>query len=182
MAGVLALVCLMVLLVRPGLRRSVGEWLLRTSVPGAASRARVVHVVDGDTLVIEGDVTVRLLGLDAPETANPALEHEQPYGQAATQRLRDLVAGRSVLLERDVSESDRYGRLLRHVWLDGRLISEILVAEGLARAYRIPPDSRYAERLAAAEDRARRAGRGLWSLPRPTPIGVFQSLPAPARP
>ncbi len=180
--GAVSVVGLVALLLRPELRHRLGEWLLRSAAPAAVSRARVLHVIDGDTLVIEGGSTVRLLGIDAPETSNPALAHEQPYGREATLRLQALVEDQKVLLERDISETDRYGRLLRHVWLDGRLVSEILVAEGVARVYRIPPDRRYAERLAKAEERARKAGVGLWSLPQPTPIGVFQLLPAPGRP
>lgn len=179
--GAMTVVGLASLAIRPDWRQKLGQALWESALPGHVSRARVIQVIDGDTLVIEGGATVRLLGIDAPETSHPGLEHPQAYGQEAKERLRRLVEGRVVSLEQDVSDTDHYGRSLRHVWLGGRLVSEVLVAEGLARANSIPPDRRYADRLARAEERARRSGRGLWSLPRPTPIGVFRLLPPPAK-
>ncbi len=141
--------------------------------PLAMETALVTWVVDGDTLELEDGRRVRVLGVDAPETGHGDAGPE-PLSAAATERTRGLVAGRRVRLEVDTTDRDRYGRLLRHVWVGGRLLAEVLVREGLGRAYVIPPDDRYTEDLAAAERAARADGLGLWSLPGPTPLAVFR--------
>jgi len=146
--------------------------------PVGAERARVSRVIDGDTVVLEDGRSVRLLGIDAPETVNPRLAGAQPLGAAASRRLAEMVEGRRVTLERDHSETDHYGRLLRHVWVGRTLVSEVLVADGLAWAGAVPPDTRHRERLRSAEDRARGARLGLWGLSRPTPLPVF-AVPGP---
>lgn len=157
-----------VVLVRPGFE-------LRGGGPPAAVPAAVARVVDGDTIALADGRLVRILGLDAPETAHPAMSGPQPFGREAADRLTGLVAGRQVLLERDRTEVDHFGRLLRHVWSEGALVSEILVEEGLAWANNMPPDDLHTERLRAAEARAREAGVGLWGLPRPTEIPAFSA-------
>jgi micrococcal nuclease len=158
--------------VTPNVRQQVaGHW--GTGAPVGGDTVLVSVVVDGDTIVMEGGDTIRLLGLDAPETANPNMRGPQPLGSEATSRLRALVEGRQVVLEADAVDRDHYGRLLRHMWLGDMLVSEVLVGEGLAHAMSVPPNLRHAERMRAAEDSARAAGLGLWGLPRPTPLPVF---------
>jgi len=142
-------------------------------VPDAAERARVAQVIDGDTLRLSDGRSVRLLGIDAPETVNPNLGAEQPFGRDASARLAQLVEGQDVALERDTTDRDHYGRLLRHVWVGGRLVSETLAREGLAWSYAVPPDLRHRERIRAAEAAARQAERGLWGIERPTSLPVF---------
>ncbi len=158
-------------------RRAVGAWLAAASGPAGAERAQVARVVDGDTVELADGRTVRLLGIDTPETHNPSLNGPQPLGQEATLRLRDLVEGQTVALEPDTTDRDHYGRLLRHVWRGRTLLSALLAREGLGRAYVLPPDTRHAETIRAAEAEARAAGRGLWGLPRPTPLAIFGSPP-----
>jgi micrococcal nuclease len=138
---------------------------------GALVRATVIGISDGDTIRVrldDGTVErVRYVGIDAPEIAHPEDGiAAECYGAAATAADADLVAGKLVLLERDVSDRDRFGRLLRHVWLPTGatrvLVAEELVRRGMAFAHTYRPDvSRDAE-LAAAEADARAAGRGLW--------------------
>jgi micrococcal nuclease len=84
------------------------------------------------------------------------------YGRESARRNRELVEGKTVLLEKDVSETDRYGRLLRYVWVDGKMVNAVLVEEGYARAYTVPPDVKYADLFRQLERRAREEGRGLW--------------------
>ncbi len=124
--------------------------------------ARVVNVVDGDTVDIALDgreVRLRYIGIDTPE-------RDEPFYRAATAANRALVGRRTVYLEKDVSETDRYGRLLRYVYTpDGRLVNEILVAEGHAHAATFPPDVRHTARLQAAQQRAQEAGLGMWAKP-----------------
>jgi endonuclease YncB( thermonuclease family) len=143
--------------------------------PASAEPATVRIVIDGDTLVLMDGRTVRLLGIDTPETVHPDMEAPQPFGEAASQRLRALVDGRDVHLERDVSDSDHFGRSLRHVWLGRELVAVTLLREGLGYAQSIPPDRRHAEDLRAAEASARAARRGLWGADRPTPLPIFDA-------
>jgi micrococcal nuclease len=124
----------------------------------------VVRVVDGDTIEVEiggRRHTVRYIGIDTPEVGDPR-RPVMCYGEEASRRNRQLVEGRTVLLEKDVSETDRYGRLLRYVWADGVFVNAALVREGYARVYTVPPDVRYAELFRRLEREAREAGRGLW--------------------
>jgi micrococcal nuclease len=131
----------------------------------------VVRVVDGDTLDVSIDgrtYPVRLIGINTPETGGPYRDPEC-FGHEATEETRALVDGAQgrVYLERDVSDTDQYGRLLRYVWIDGpgghRLLNELLVRDGAARVYTFPPDVRYRPRFQSAERDARDHGRGQWS-------------------
>jgi micrococcal nuclease len=104
---------------------------------------------------------IRLIGIDTPETVDPR-RPVQCFGERASDRTREIVAGRVVALEKDVSETDRYGRLLRYVWVDGRMLNARLVEEGYASASRYPPDVKHAALFDALQAEAREAGRGLW--------------------
>lgn len=144
-----------------------------TARPAAPTTAYVVHVVDGDTLVVQIDgqrYKVRLIGVDAPEST------VEPYGRKATDFTSKRLLGKTVYLEKDVSEQDRYGRALRYVWLvvppsepteeqvRRYLFNAILVLEGYARVATYPPDVKYADLLVKLEGEAREARRGLWGL------------------
>jgi micrococcal nuclease len=148
-------------------------------------QAFVVRVVDAETIEVDGAVgrtAVRYIGVDAPETA--ALSSQVDcYGREASTRNKQLVEGRTVFLEKDVSETDRFGRLLRYVYLeDMQMVNELLVAEGLALASPSLPDMKHEDRLSAAQQQARDAGRGLWGPAcRPTATPVPPSL-APTSP
>lgn len=126
---------------------------------GTDGEYRVLRVVDGDTIVVEGGEHVRYLGVDAPETQGTP----ECYGREATERNRQLVEGKRVRLESDRRDRDRYGRLLRWVWVDGTLVNEQLIREGYATVYRNEPTAKYMDRLLAAEAEARSRGAGLWS-------------------
>jgi len=174
--GAIGLVLVIVLLVAPDARRGAAAWLTLGPLAGAppdAAAARVGRIVDGDTIELADGTVVRLLGLDTPETHHPDMDGPQPLGEAASERLAALVGGRLVALEADAAPTDHYGRQLRHVWLGRRLVSEVMLGEGLGHALVIPPNVRHAERLRAAENAARAAGRGVWGLPRPTPLAIF---------
>ncbi len=132
-------------------------------------RANVVRVVDGDTLTVEIDGAesrLRYIGIDAPESVTP----DQPvecFGPEAAEENRRLVAGKTVFLESDVSELDRFNRLLRYVYVNGpddglQFVNLALVQGGFAEAGSFPPDERYRDELFAAERDAEEHGRGLW--------------------
>jgi len=123
----------------------------------------VEYVVDGDTLEIENDVRLRLIGIDTPE------RDECGY-QEATDFLRNLVDGEHIRIVKDISGSDQYGRLLRYVYLpsdvsekDDVLVNESILRAGLAQTLSIAPDNRYRDLFATAQDEAKRAGLGIWS-------------------
>lgn len=148
---------------------------LSSPAPPGLTRALVVGVVDGDTIdvLIDGqEHRVRYIGVDTPETVAPS-RPEGCFGREASARNRELVEGKTVALERDVSETDRYGRLLRYVWLDSRMVNATLVEEGYATAGTYPPDVAYAETFASLQASAREAQRGLWgpacASPPPSP-------------
>jgi len=130
--------------------------------------ATVVWVIDGDTIVVDiggATETLRLLGIDTPETVAP----ERPvecFGPQASRRTRALLpVGTTVRLERDVEARDRFDRLLAYVHRseDDLFVNEDLVRGGWATVLSIAPNRAYASRLAAAESSARGARRGLWS-------------------
>jgi micrococcal nuclease len=132
----------------------------------ACDWATVVRVVDGDTVrvLLDGaEEPVRYIGIDTPETVHPTLG-VQPFGPEATAYNRLLVQGRFLCLEADVSDRDRYGRLLRYAWLeDGSMVNARLLEAGLARVATFPPDVKYIEdRLLPAQRAAAEAGLGLW--------------------
>jgi micrococcal nuclease len=141
-------------------------------IPHDAESATVRAIVDGDTMrvTLEDGTrdTVRLIGIDTPETRDPGSPVEC-YGQEASDRTaRLLPIGREVWLERDVSERDRFDRLLRYVWVekndgDEYMVNEVMVRDGFAIAKRYTPDTARAERLERAQERAITAGRGLWT-------------------
>lgn len=129
--------------------------------PGERARTKVSRVVDGDTIVVEGGERVRYVGIDAPEVG----EAPEPFGAEATELNRRLVEGRSVLLVKDTSDRDRFGRLLRYVYADGILVGAEIVREGHGRAVVFPPDDQHALCFAALEEEAKQARRGMWAEP-----------------
>lgn len=134
----------------------------------AAETGIVTEIVDGDTLRVRTTgsaeaVTVRLIGIDAPERSHPSLGKEF-FSDEAAAHLASLCRGKTVRMEKDAEETDRYDRLLRYVFLpppDGRLLNEEMLVAGMARAYTRFPFSRR-DAFLAAEGRARREGKGLW--------------------
>ena len=136
---------------------------------GATQQATVTDVVDGDTIHVEIDgqeFRVRYIGLDAPEIAHDTNPGE-PFGVEATQANAALVDGQLVILEKDVSDTDQFGRLLRYVWLGGPgtwlLVNAELAYEGMADVKAYPPDTARQAELQSAEDAAMSADLGIWA-------------------
>jgi micrococcal nuclease len=153
--------------------------------PAGSEQGVVVSVVDGDTIDvrINGVVErVRYIGMDTPETVDPR-KPVQCFGKEASAKNTELALGKVVTLERDVSERDRYGRLLRYVYVNGVMINEALVREGYAHVYTYPPDVKYDTVFREAERAAREQGRGLWGpvcatyvpAPASTPVAATQN-------
>lgn len=139
-----------------------------TNTPTPAGSYRVVKVVDGDTITIDKDgahQSVRLIGVDTPETVDPR-RPVQCFGEEATRAMRSLVAERIVRIETDASqgEYDTYGRLLAYIFTpDGTLVNQYLIYEGFGHEYTFQlPYARQAD-FRAAEADARLAQKGLWA-------------------
>jgi micrococcal nuclease len=134
--------------------------------PGASETARVVRIVDGDTIKV--DVagrrdTVRYIGIDTPESVKPGTP-VQCFAHAASAANTRLVANREVRLVLGAEPRDRYGRLLAYVYRAGdhTSVNAKLLAAGYARTLTIPPNDRLAGRFAALQQAAQRERRGLW--------------------
>ncbi|MGD9129185.1 MAG: thermonuclease family protein [Candidatus Woesebacteria bacterium] len=126
-------------------------------------QALVEEVIDGDTIRLSDGRKVRYIGVDTPETKDPRVGQEC-FGKEASEHNRQLVEGKIVSLEKDVSETDRYGRLLRYVWLEDVLVNKLLVEEGYAFARSFPPDIAKQDELKEAERQAREKQLGLWGV------------------
>ncbi|HEX6313072.1 MAG TPA: thermonuclease family protein [Acidimicrobiia bacterium] len=143
---------------------SLGGWRLGTARRTATAAYTVVAVHDGDTIEVarggERD-TVRLLGVDTPETRHPTRPVECFGPEAAAYTTRRLT-GRSVRLEDDVEARDRYDRRLAYVIVDGERFNDQLLRLGYAELLVIEPNHAHARAMLRAELEAKRAGRGLW--------------------
>lgn len=135
--------------------------------------AVVTRVVDGDTL----DLTfadgrserLRLIGVDTPETVHPTIG-EEPGGREASYFTKEALAGKTVLVEFDAEERDRYGRLLGYVYTtDGAMFNAVLVDRGFAEVATFPPNVRYVNVFTALQQGAREAKVGLWEQTSPSP-------------
>jgi micrococcal nuclease len=122
----------------------------------------VERAVDGDTIVISGGERVRMIGINTPESVKEAGDPEY-FGKEASRYTSNNLEGKTIYLEKDVSETDDYGRLLRYIYLeDGTFYNEKIVKEGYAFAGTYPPDVKYNEILQEAERFARENNLGLW--------------------
>jgi micrococcal nuclease len=152
---------------------STGEHTVVIDLPETPSRvlppcdwAEVLSVTDGDTIRVrlDGEVErLRYIGIDAPEL-RPESGVAEPLAEEATAANAQLVEGEDVCLEVDVSDRDRFGRLLRYAWLaDGTMVNEALVLAGLAEAVEFRPDTgHHDDILQPAEDEAMAEARGIW--------------------
>lgn len=172
--GAIAIIAILILsLTLPDALRAPKEELAVTATTSevaapTSTALMVTKVVDGDTIDVAmagEDVRIRLLGINTPETVDPR-RPAQCFGKEASAFAKQLLSGKVVRLEADPSQDDRdrYGRLLRHVFLeDDTHVNLKLVAEGYAYEYTYEHAGRYQEILKDAERAARVAGKGLWN-------------------
>lgn len=139
----------------------------------------VRHVYDGDTLLLaarpQGQLKVRLYGIDAPETSRPD-RPGQAYSAVARRVLMYKLLGKAVTVE--VQERDQYGRVVGVIRLAGRDINAEMVSEGLAWAYRRYLDDPYASEYIRLEELARQRRRGLWQQQQHQPPWEFRQRAA----
>lgn len=129
----------------------------------AAGTARVVRVVDGDTVILAGLGSSRIVGVDTPETVKPDTP-VQCFGPRASAFSKHVLgAAGQVTYEVALEPVDAYGRTLVYLWLpDGRFFNAMLIRRGLARPLPFPPNTRFAPLFQRLAERAARRGRGLW--------------------
>jgi micrococcal nuclease len=144
---------------------SVLGWWLGEQRRTAEPQVRVVRAIDGDTIVVArpggARETIRILGVDTPETHDPR-KPVQCYGPEAAAYTAARLTGRVVQLEDDVETRDVYGRHLAYVRVDGHLFEDELLDRGFARFLVIAPNGAHARAELSEELAARRQGQGLW--------------------
>lgn len=130
--------------------------------------AKVLRVVDGDTMKVSINgkkETIRLLLVDTPESVNPNIPEPQPFAIEASNFAKKMLTDKTVQIELDVSERDKYGRLLCYLYVNGKMFNETLLEQGYARvAYVFQPNVKYVEPFKAIQDKARKRGLGIWSI------------------
>jgi len=139
------------------------------------TKATVIRTIDGDTIEVEledgTEAKIRMIGVDTPEST---IQHE-PYGEEASNFTKERLEGKEIYLEKDVSDTDKYGRLLRYVWLEPpkkisedeirtKMFNAILLLEGYAQVATYPPDVKYVNYFTTFQEEARNADKGLWAI------------------
>jgi micrococcal nuclease len=133
------------------------------------TKVHVEKVIDGDTIEIENGVKVRYIGIDTPETVHPK-KKVQCFGEEASLKNKELVEGHDIYMVADISNTDKYGRLLRYVWLvndnatnSALFVNRYLVQNGFAYAATFPPDVKYSSVFVKDQSVSRLSKKGLWS-------------------
>jgi len=124
--------------------------------------AKVERVIDGDTIELDMGEKVRFIGIDAPEM-NPA----ECFGEEASNKNKGLLEGKEIKLEKDISDTDKYGRLLRYVYVTENnaeiFINDYLIRNGFANSFSYPPDTKHQKEFQEAEKEAKENKKGFWA-------------------
>ena len=148
---------------------SVGSNLVPNIAPTPSSPSeyrKITKVIDGDTIETDHFERIRYIGMNTPEIANKD-KPDQCFALAAKQKNEELVLNKTVRLEKDVSETDKYKRLLRFVYVtrpnsNEIMVNQYLLQEGYAQLMSIPPDIAKADQFKKLQQEARIAQKGLW--------------------
>ncbi|MEK7202935.1 MAG: thermonuclease family protein [Patescibacteria group bacterium] len=133
----------------------------KAKTPEVFYNRKVIRVIDGDTIEIENKEKVRYIGIDAPETVDQR-KPIQCFGKEAFNKNKELVEGKITRLEKDITDKDKYNRLLRYVWVKDVFVNLELVKQGFAYSYSYPSDIKYQDLFIKAQQEAMKAKRGLW--------------------
>ena len=141
--------------------------------------AQVIKGIDGDTIKVSlngKEENIRFIGANAPELSHPDLHiQEQPYGKEAAKYTTNALIGKTVYLEFDVGQRDKYGRLLAYIWLDqpknnseteirSKMFNAQLLLEGYAQVMTVQPNVKYQSLFVNFEREARNNNRGFWGI------------------
>ena len=164
--------------------------------PVNLEKATVVKVVDGDTLAVNvagEEKRVRLILVDTPESVHPDESRNNEYGKMASDfTASQIKIGQTIYLQKDVSDVDKYGRLLRYVWLDtptdvksesevrAKMFNAKLLLEGYAQIATYPPDVKYTEMFTDFQREARDGDKGLWGVKEEPVAAPPATIPTPA--
>jgi len=146
----------------PSVEVSPSNSIAAPARPDAAKQTCLVErVIDGDTLALDNGKTVRLIGVDTPETNHPEIP-AQRFGREATEFTKQMAEGMKIRVELGQPAQDSYGRELAYVFVDGLLLNKEIIRRGYGYAYTRFPHPRMDE-FVAAEQEARAEQYGLWN-------------------
>lgn len=140
--------------------------LLKINFPAPQSQdnifeeVTITRVVDGDTVVDDQNRKIRLIGINTPEITKP--NDLLCFGKLASQKTTDILLDKKVKLEKDISQTDKYGRLLRYIWIDNAMINQTLIEMGYAQVDTVPPDIKYHQLFINSQKKAKELSVGLW--------------------
>lgn len=158
--------------------RSIQKNITPTTTPipfptGQTVESKVTSVIDGDTIIVEGGYIVRYIGINAPEVSKDTSGNktvEQCFSDESYLENKRLVEGKIVKLVRDVSDTDKYGRLLRYVYVKDLLVNDYLIINGYAKTMTIKPDVKYYQKFKTSQIQAKSKNVGMWkACPTSTP-------------
>ena len=137
-----------------------------TNTANTEQKAQIISVIDGDTVIVKYNKRierVRLIGIDTPETKDPR-KTVQCFGQEASKRMKSLIGGKTIVLKSSIGEKnrDKYGRLLRYIYLDKIFINAKMVQDGYAYMYPYF-DFAYKNQFKIYENEAKTKKLGLWA-------------------
>lgn len=127
---------------------------------------KVTRVVDGDTIKVNfngKEESLRLIGIDTPESVHPDASRNVLEGRIASDYTKTLLEGKDIELEFDAEERDKYGRLLAYVYINGIMVNKLLLKEGYAQVSTYPPNVKYVDEFNQIQRIARENNKGLWS-------------------
>ncbi len=115
----------------------------------------VTKIIDGDTIKLENGQTIRMICVNTPEKGELGFEE-------ATNYLKSIILNKKINLKKDISEKDKYNRLLRYIYLNNTLINELIVRKGYGFAYPFEPDTKFCAKILKAEQKAKKEKLGIW--------------------
>ena len=140
-----------------------------TPTPFPKQLVKLSYVIDGDTIIVDGNKKIRYIGINTPELKTQTTPDEC-FAREALDENKKLFQNRQIFLEKDVSETDKYKRLLRYVWVgdpstssgEAIFVNDYLVRQGFAQVSTFPPDVKYQQQFLDAQKEAQENNRGLW--------------------
>ncbi len=127
--------------------------------------AKVTYVIDGDTIIVDGNKRVRYVGINTSEIVYPTPKGKpgfECFAKEAYEENKKLVEGKTVKLIKDVSDVDKYGRLLRYVYVGNVFVNDFLIRQGFAKIMTVKPDTKYYQQFNNAQREAKEKNLGLW--------------------